>query len=61
MSFATSKRARDARACDPAREHPASFTNLRGLMYNCSAPLTQQDVEGEGGVFWYAGLSGFAA
>ena len=26
------------------------------------APLTQRDVEGEGGVFWYAGLSGdFAA
>ena len=26
------------------------------------APLTQRDVEGEGGVFWYAGLAGdFAA
>ena len=48
----------DACGAPPAR-FAAPASARRGP--RASAPLTQQDVEGEGGVFWYAGLSGFAA
>ena len=48
----------DACEAPPAR-FAAPASARRGP--RASAPLTRQDVEGEGGVFWYAGLSGFAA
>ena len=43
---------------------PARFAAPASARYGprAGAPLTQRDVEGEGGVFWYAGLAGdFAA